>query len=101
MKTCDVLPACIAYMCSRQVAEEVKFEPKVTCEVMEESVTFKQADLLHGDILLVQRALTEVYVTNAVLDPQAVLAHVFTFLQACHCTVMHSRLYGLTALQPS
>lgn len=29
---------------------------------MDESVTFKQADLLHGDILLVQRVLSEVIV---------------------------------------
>lgn len=43
-----------------QVVEEVKFEPKVSCKVLDESVTFKQADLLHGDILLVQRALTQV-----------------------------------------
>ena len=27
---------------------------------MDESITFKEADLLHGDILLVQRVLTEV-----------------------------------------
>ena len=59
---------CAAYVAmltcaSRQVAEEIKFEPKVSCKVMEESATFKHADLLHGDILLVQRALTEVHST--------------------------------------
>lgn len=43
-----------------QVVEEIKFEPKVSCKVLDESATFKQADLLHGDILLVQRALTQV-----------------------------------------
>ena len=30
------------------------------CDVVEEHVTFQQAQLQHGDILLVQQALTEV-----------------------------------------
>ncbi len=43
-----------------QVYEEVKSQPKVVCDVIEEHVTFQQAQLQHGDILLVQQALTEV-----------------------------------------
>lgn len=50
-----------------QVVEEIKFEPKVSCKVLDESATFKQADLLHGDILLVQRALTQVLTIQQML----------------------------------
>lgn len=71
---------------SWQVAEEIKFEPKVSCKVMEESVTFKQADLLHGDILLVQRALTEVHM---VLVAHDVLAQVLHSLQSCLLADLH------------
>ncbi|DBA66805.1 TPA: hypothetical protein ACH3X2_001945 [Trebouxia sp. C0005] len=42
-----------------KVYEEVKSHPKVMCDVVEEHVTFQQAQLQHGDILLVQQALTE------------------------------------------
>ncbi|KAL0044763.1 hypothetical protein WJX82_008656 [Trebouxia sp. C0006] len=42
-----------------KVYEEVKSHPKVVCDVIEEHVTFQQAQLQHGDILLVQQALTE------------------------------------------
>ena len=62
-----VWPACSA-LCFLQVAEEIKFEPKVSCKVMDESVTFKEADLLHGDILLVQKVLTQVHSDMLCLD---------------------------------
>lgn len=43
-----------------QVYEEVKCHPKVTCKPIDEAHTFQQLQLQHGDILLVQQALTEV-----------------------------------------
>lgn len=78
---------------SRQVAEEIKFEPKVSCKVVDESITFKQADLLHGDILLVQRALTEVQV---MLDTHDVFAQAPHYLQSCLLTDLH---YSLLTMQ--
>lgn len=43
-----------------QVYEEVRCHPKVTCTSIDEAHTFQQLQLQHGDILLVQQALTEV-----------------------------------------
>jgi len=37
-----------------QVTEEVKFEPKVMMEKVDQRQTFHQAQLEHGDILVVQ-----------------------------------------------
>ncbi|DBB01987.1 TPA: hypothetical protein ACH3X1_000573 [Trebouxia sp. C0004] len=42
-----------------KVYEEVKSHPKLMCDVIEERVTFQQAQLQHGDILLIQQVLTE------------------------------------------
>ena len=63
-----------------QVYEEVKSHPKVVCDVIEEHVTFQQAQLQHGDILLVQQALTEVMFLQRLL---ACLHHQLLYLHAC------------------
>lgn len=43
-----------------QVGEEVKFDPQVMVERLHRQQTFQQAQLEHGDILLVQVVLPEV-----------------------------------------
>ena len=45
-----------------QVGEEVKFDPQVMVERLHRQQTFHQAQLEHGDILLVQAVLPEVNV---------------------------------------
>ena len=44
-----------------QVSEEIKFEPKVMIEKVDRRQTFHQAQLEHGDILLVQPPLSAVH----------------------------------------
>lgn len=43
-----------------QVSEEIKFEPNVMIEKVERRQTFHQAQLEHGDILVVQQVLPQV-----------------------------------------
>ena len=43
-----------------KVGEEVKFDPQVMVERLHRQQTFHQAQLEHGDILLVQAVLPEV-----------------------------------------
>lgn len=50
----------VVMMVCLQIYEEVRSQPKVVCRALDEFETFQQAQLQHGDVLLVQKALTEV-----------------------------------------
>lgn len=50
-----------------QVGEEVKFDPQVMVERLHRQQTFHQAQLEHGDILLVQAVLPEVCAPRCLL----------------------------------
>lgn len=43
-----------------QVSEEIKFDPKVMVDRVDRRQTFHQAQLEHGDILVVQPSLSQV-----------------------------------------
>ena len=43
-----------------QAAEEIKFEPKVMCDILDRRQTLHQAQLENGDILIIQPAVAQV-----------------------------------------
>ena len=45
-----------------QVAEEIRFRPRVWCETLDWRLTLDEADLENGDILIIQKAVSEVVI---------------------------------------